>query len=288
MTIIQDHHAGHSLREIQGIQLSILLHVAEFCKRRNLKIFLFGGTLLGAVRHKGFIPWDDDIDIALKRDDYEKFLREWDGAEKNLILENKLVDPRVPHWFTKVRLLGTQVREKGNDHLDLNFGVSIDIFPLDAMACKPSISDDLLNKIFRLLTAVSMAKSGYKDFSRIYFRLLSTALTKITSYNFIVKTCRWIMTRHNEKGFTCITSYASGYGYKKHLTEQSFYDTCVKLVFEGYEFPCSSRHHEYLTQIYGETYLEIPPKSARVSHHKIVSIDIPKGVADNWNVFNKS
>ena len=137
-----------SLRVLQSIQYSILLDFSRFCNHNNLEYFLFGGTLLGAIRHGGFIPWDDDVDVAMPREDYDKFIKLWDASHPELILQNKFIDKRVGNFFTKIRLLDSEVIEKENAHLDTNKGISIDVFPLDFIPCKVSLFDKINNIIF--------------------------------------------------------------------------------------------------------------------------------------------
>ena len=122
------------LRKVQLVQLDIAKEVDRICKKHNIKYFLVGGTLIGAVRHKGFIPWDDDLDIGMLRSDYDKF---FEIAQKELYKKYEIVDwkidPYYPHPMAKVVKKGTIYREsKRRDNG--NHGIWIDIFPYDKVS----------------------------------------------------------------------------------------------------------------------------------------------------------
>src|SRR5690625_114441 len=132
------------LEEIKQIQLSILRRVAFFCKQHDIAYFLCGGTLLGAVRHKGFIPWDDDIDIMMPRPSYEKFLKEFKYEHLSLYHYKKTKNYGYP--FIKIGEDRTVLREtfiKKN----IDMGVFIDVFPIDGF---PKKEKDIQNHVKRL------------------------------------------------------------------------------------------------------------------------------------------
>ena len=119
-----------SLDEVHKLQLKLLSYFDDICKKNDLKYFLAGGTLLGAVRHKGFIPWDDDIDLAMPRDDFEKFIKLSDSLEEDY----KVL---IPSKTEKFHLVFAKLVNKYyyNDKKDLKgkYGIRIDIFPLDGL-----------------------------------------------------------------------------------------------------------------------------------------------------------
>jgi len=120
------------LKKIQNTLLEILIEVDRICRKNDIKYFLFAGTLLGAVRHKGFIPWDDDIDIAMPREDYEKFLQIVQKEPySNYFLQNVITEIEAPFLFSKFRKDDTLLLEKAVMNKNIHHGIFIDIFPLD-------------------------------------------------------------------------------------------------------------------------------------------------------------
>ena len=120
------------LRKVQEAELSILEDVKKVCEENGLTYFAIGGTNLGALRHNGFIPWDDDIDIAMMRDDYNKFLEIAPSKlPESLVVQHFSTDPNAAVYFIKVRRKGTLFVEPGRKHTKMNHGVFIDIMPFD-------------------------------------------------------------------------------------------------------------------------------------------------------------
>ena len=118
------------IEELKRIQIGILKHLDAFCNENNLKYFMCGGTLLGAVRHKGFIPWDDDIDIMMKREDYDKLIELYPKNDNsNFKLFSYELDKSFPYPFAKMDDFRTIFEEEINDSYKI--GVNIDIFPID-------------------------------------------------------------------------------------------------------------------------------------------------------------
>ena len=144
---------------IQPILMEMLIEVDRICRINNIKYTLFGGTMLGAIRHSGFIPWDDDIDIAMLRPDYEKFLK---VANENLsgeyFLQNYMTDPNNVLQFTKIRKNNTIFREKNVKDFDMHHGFYLDIFPLDKTN-PDSIKCKIHNKLYKYLHRFNLYES---------------------------------------------------------------------------------------------------------------------------------
>ena len=122
------------MNELQKCQLEILKEFIRICKDNNLQYYLVGGTCLGAVRHKGFIPWDDDIDVAMPRDDYDKFITLQDQMKKPYFIQTYKSDKNYIYNFAKVRDSSTTFVENFFACSQMNHGVWIDVFPLDGMS----------------------------------------------------------------------------------------------------------------------------------------------------------
>ena len=120
------------MTELQKAELDLLKYFIEICNKLDLKYFLVCGSALGAVKYNGFIPWDDDIDVALKRDDYEVFCSYAQNMlPSNIFLQNHNTEPGFPHIYSKLRNSDTTYIEMSAKKLDINHGIYIDIFPLD-------------------------------------------------------------------------------------------------------------------------------------------------------------
>lgn len=275
------------LRTLQGIELSILKIVSDYCDANNLNYYLIGGTMLGAARHKGFIPWDDDIDIAMNRKDYEFFIRNFElNHNEEFYLENKLNDPNIFHDFTKVRLKGTSFVEKQTKHYKSCLGISIDIFPLDKYKIKPNILDDFKYRIYKFLQLSLQYKSGYKPFP-IFIKLPLNILSNFLSVKLATYICNFFMKEYNNSHEKGLTSYASGWGYKKHLMPFDVYDNPDKIIFEGLYFSCPKNYKFYLSKVYGD-YKKLPQINKRNSHHFIDNIEITELMQKKWNYFEQS
>ena len=124
--------SNNNLRTLQLIELKILLEIKRVCETNNIKYFLIGGTLLGAVRHNGFIPWDDDIDIGMMRDEYKRFLEVFPLSKGDeYTLETTETDSGHAYLYGKVRLSGTTFQEERNKNVLENQGIWVDVFPFD-------------------------------------------------------------------------------------------------------------------------------------------------------------
>lgn len=122
--------AENHIKDLQRIELEMLLEVDRICKKYNIRYFLVAGTLLGAIRHKGFIPWDDDIDICMPVEEYRKFCKvAKTDLKKEYFLQNSDTD-FSNRWFSKVRKNNTTCIEKGYEKSKIHQGIWIDIFPL--------------------------------------------------------------------------------------------------------------------------------------------------------------
>ena len=158
------------LEQLKQIELDILKQFHQYCIKHNLRYFLTGGTLLGAVRHKGFIPWDDDIDVCMPRTDYEKFISCFSFDPLNEILQVATITSLKGYYlpFAKLMRRDTILKEKTSSHLEL--GVYIDIFPLDNMsddyetACKLFHSTSYFRKMltFKNIT-LSSSRAFWKN-----------------------------------------------------------------------------------------------------------------------------
>ncbi|MBE6573858.1 MAG: LicD family protein [Ruminococcaceae bacterium] len=259
--------------KLKTVQMEIMDVIHDLCVKHNIKYYIIGGTLLGAVRHGGFIPWDIDIDIAMPRTDYTKFkevcrteLKEGykyrdHTTNKKYYRPHALVCKENTELYAKYDL--------DNKRYD-NFGIYIDIFPLDNA---PDSQEDRNAHIKQI--------EGFKKFKR--FRIpyvYSHSLTKKLLYKFIMLLLCWypekkvnvkyhqILQKYNSIETNCLCSMSSGYPYYKQCMSRNIYGVPTLMKFESREYYAPEKPHEYLSQLYGD-YMKLPPEEKRQANFEI-------------------
>lgn len=256
------------LRALQLCELEILNEFVRVCERHNLRYFLVGGTLLGAVRHQGFIPWDDDIDVGMLREDYEKFSK---IAQVELSEQYFYQSPQTdPHYFltyNKIRKHGTQVYEERFRNSNFHKGVFIDIFPLD-FCPKPSVFCHFLFNVLAVMNYRGQVDSGedYQPYDE-WMGKIGYGVLRLFSPKLLVnvrKAVLWLSKICSGKNY--VASYSGAYGYEREVQEVDAYVNVANLSFCNESYSVSSQYLNYLTLIYGENYMDIPEISGRKSH----------------------
>ncbi len=259
------------INELQKIQLSMLKDFDAVCQRHRISYQLFSGTALGAVRHKGFIPWDDDIDVVMLREDYERF---FDSASKELDSNKYYVQREFSeHWpmfFSKLRLNGTTYIEKYHSHdARIHQGIYIDIFPCD------NLSDSrLMQKLQYIASKIVIAKSlyarGYETNSTVkkcfmqFCRILPTEPFK-----------RLCIRRNDSSSLKVHTFFGGGKKFERSIFLREWFEQSVKMRFEDSEFPVSAHYDEMLRVMYGD-YMVMPTLEQRVCKRHAAIVDINK------------
>jgi lipopolysaccharide cholinephosphotransferase len=263
---------NEQLRDIQLIELEILKEVVRVCNENGIQYFLDSGTALGAVRHQGFIPWDDDIDIGMTRENYDRFL---EIAPKQLsnkyFLQNRRTDKNTPYTFAKVRKNNTIFMEWNKRNLEMHHGIYIDIFPYDNVP-----DDDLerkeylnkcnkLNRLFVIRTTpdrdVKPAKS-LKWLGLAMVRRVMHILSKVVPLSTIENKTSELFRKYNDidtKGMTC-HSFPNGF----ILNNDDLYPI-QEIKFEDDYFNVPNNVNKVLQDLYGD-YQKLPPIDQRVGH----------------------
>lgn len=259
------------INELQKIQLSMLKDFDAVCQKHRISYQLFSGTALGAVRHKGFIPWDDDIDVVMLCEDYERF---FDSASKELDSNKYYVQREFSeHWpmfFSKLRLNGTTYIEKYHSHdARIHQGIYIDIFPCD------NLSDSrLMQKLQYIASKIVIAKSlyarGYETNSTVkkcfmqFCRILPTEPFK-----------RLCIRRNDSSSLKVHTFFGGGKKFERSIFLRGWFEQSVKMRFEDSEFPVSAHYDEMLRVMYGD-YMIMPTLEQRVCKRHAAIVDINK------------
>jgi lipopolysaccharide cholinephosphotransferase len=254
------------LRKMQLIQLEMLIEVDRICKKYDIKYCIIAGTVLGAIRHKGYIPWDDDADIAMLRPEYERFCKvcEKELDDTRFFLQTHSNTPDYRWGYGKIRRKETEFVRKGQEHMRYPTGVFIDIFPLDNVPDNVfirRIHNFACTVIRKMLWSSVGAKSDKKLLMRLFYSCLS-----LIPRDFIFSLYNGLMYVSNKKYtrlvriLTFPTPNNGYFGYYR-----KWYVELEDVEFEGHLFPGPKSYDEYLTFKYGD-YNTLPPLNQRMGH----------------------
>lgn len=260
-----------TLQRLKDTEKEILDQVVDICEKHSIEYYLAGGTLLGAIRHNGFIPWDDDIDIVMPRGEYERFAQicKQELSEK-YFLHDKNSDPLYWWAFTKVQKNGTLFVENISKNVDTHHGIWIDIFILDE--CKKN--DGFLTKLRSITafyaTSILATRRGLhekvigKGVSIVY------ALTRPFSIKFLSNLRDKILSMQNgKKGANYYASFASKYGYKRETYKKEDFYPPQKAEFCGRLYNVPNNYEKILEGVYGADYMQLPPEDQRLTHNPV-------------------
>ena len=251
--------------ELKQIQLEILKDVAAYCEEHGICYVLKYGTLLGAVRHKGYIPWDDDIDIAMPRPDYDRFVKEYGRGFYKVLEYSK--DKKYPYAFAKVVDTRTALHEPSQ--IKYPMGIYIDIFPVDGVPADLQERAVFLKKANRLAHMANLKKVSFDypvDWKhRLIHIAVKTLMLPISNRRLVA----W-QVKHTTK-YPFDTSERAGvmtirHTYSDGSSKRTCFEKRMDVEFEGCMFKAPEEYDTYLTDMYGN-YMQLPPDSKRVSHH---------------------
>lgn len=259
-----------SLAEIREFQISILDYVVEICKSNSLCFSLDSGTLIGAIRHKGYIPWDDDIDITMLRKDYNKLidiLKEKDGRYKVFCFE---VSDDYYYPFAKIVDTKTLLIENKNISIP-RLGINIDIFPQDNLPDDEEECRKFQQAVRKTRDKIMFAvmKTNIKElfvhprfvFKSVFYSIVGWKheMRKLEKY---VQKYADIETQWVEQIVSTSAMYRKG--------PRRFFDEFIEAEFEGKKYPVIKEYDAYLRNIYGD-YMQLPPEEKRVTHHDFIA-----------------
>lgn len=255
------------VEQFKPMLVDMLQFFHDFCQQHEIKYYMTGGTLLGAVRHQGFIPWDDDIDITLPRADYERLLDTFEDPTGRY----QVVSIRNPgYYLSSAKIIDTTTTMKENYDVSFEIGLFIDLFPMD------NLSDDLMvaKKMFRKLKMDRQAltiKNLVVNSKRAFYKNIILQMGKVVwspiSRAAILKTIDQKSKEfENDQMTQYVGTVATGIYGEKEIFKKQWFDQSVLLPFENHRFYAPVGYHQLLTQLYGD-YMQLPPKEKQITHH---------------------
>jgi len=261
---------SEKLKAVQAAEYEILKEFDRICKKHNLEYFLDSGTALGAVRHQGFIPWDDDIDVGMARSAYERFLQVApQELHSDYFLQTPKSDPQAPYYFTKLRTHNTEFVEWNKRHLQMHHGIYIDIFPYDNLPeKKPQAFDRKCRRLYAfwclrtIPDRVARPKQNLPWLMKAFIRRVLHILTLPVPRQWILAHMDRVFQTYNQTDTEWVTCYQFP---ETFAIKRSDLLPTSQGVFCGQSFPLPHHPTDYLTALFGN-YMQLPPESERINH----------------------
>ena len=267
-----------NIEQLHQADLEIVKEVVALCEKYGLKYYMLGGSMLGAIRHKGFIPWDDDIDLGIPREDYERFLKiAPNELSRNLKIVNYKTDETYHYYITRVLDTDSKVMESRFESEGKYTHLSIDIFPLDGTP-----NNYLLRKwyCFRLMAHRAMASLHYKDVivtknrkwkeGFILWVMLKLPTERMFNHHNQLDKCDKLLKKYSMKE-SKYTGNMMGAYKTRELIPTDWYGDNSYYEFEGIKLRGIKEYDLYLKQLYGD-YMQLPPEEKRKIHFRLVEI----------------
>ena len=265
------------LKKIHEVEVEILDEIDRVCKQYDIKYFFVGGTLLGAVRHKGFIPWDDDIDIAMLREDYNKFIKvclDDKVLSEKYFLHSSETDKNYWLPYIKVRKNTTTFCEKDLINVNTHKGIFVDIFPYDNVKYRFSIFLKIRGLVVRSIIQTIFVKKKICKFNECHNKKIVFLMQFLPS-KMLIKLRNYLMLKDNNKNAKEITAFCGAYNIIAETLKKEEIFPLQEISFEKKKYPCYKNTNYYLKKIYGD-YMTLPKKSNRKAHMPEI-VDFNKG-----------
>jgi len=273
------------IQRMRGIQLEILDEVVRICKKHDIQYFLIAGTLLGAVRNQGFIPWDDDIDIGMTRKDYDKFI---ETAKEELsdeyYMHNMVTDYSFWDIFTKIKKNNTEFLVDRTIGKNTHKGIYIDIFPFENANAISSLPIKIQSLFKVAILDWIHYRHGFKKIKELSYRFVSILFIPFSNQT-LLRMANSVMTWNRNDESEYLISYAGIYSYRKDAVARNKLLPLKKIKFEGKEYYGMNDNDDYLARLYGD-YMKLPPENERVNH-TAYNISFTNGVSRRNNKIYK-
>ncbi len=263
-----------TLRKLQLKELDTLVYFKEFCDKNNLLFYLCGGCCIGSLRTGGFIPWDDDIDILMPRDDYEKLYKLWDNDKherfKLLRTDEKIFTGNI---FTTIVDTETTCVKANQAHLDIPFGIMMDIFPIDG--CPKGKFKRTLQKLNAMIYSLFLAQIVPENHGGIMALGSKFLLSIVKSPKAREKKWRNAerrMSKYKISDCEYITELCEGVHSMQPEYPKEWFASAVYREFEGLQMPIPVGYDPYLKKAFGD-YMKLPPEDKQKPHHDMILVD---------------
>ena len=260
-----------TLEESKEIQVNILSFVDQFCRKHNIRYSLYGGTLIGAIRHKGFIPWDDDIDIILPREDYNNLINSFNDENGIYVLHSLENDINYCYPYAKIEDSRTLLKE---GVATAYMGIAIDVFPCDYVGNTKEEAIRFIKKreITRVLYLSKLVIPSNRNawYKRIFTYCLKALLTLVNTRTLAKIRSRQAQVYKERTNYIADVVLTPNYGIRE-IQPSEFFDSYVDVEFEGLRFRSIKEYDVYLRSVYGD-YMQLPPEDKRVSPHTITEM----------------
>lgn len=259
-------YTPENLRKLQLAELPALKEVDRICRKNNIKYIITAGTLLGAVRHGGFIPWDDDIDIRMLRADYEKFCKACEEQlDKKFFLQTYKTDPNFRWAYARILINGTKYLRAGHEHQKARNGIFIDIFPSDNLPEK-GFGRWECTVLSLLCRKILYSEVGMKSAAGIMKRMGFTLLNKIPK-EWAHRQMEYLSKRYRNSDTRLVRCFGWGSDTETMGFLKEWLQDTSEIEFEGIKVSCPLNYHNFLSFNFGENYMEFPPVSERKAGH---------------------
>lgn len=257
------------LSDLKELQMQVMDVIDKFCRENNIRYFITAGTLIGALRHKGYIPWDDDIDIVMLRNDYEKFIAKFQNYSERYKVYSIETDINCHYAYAKVYDNNTVFIEGHEGKRHEHIGINVDIFPLDYVTHNYDDAVRLKNKIkpyntiMMVKTIVWMDRGWGKNISLFFLKAFCSLFSFSWCVRHIDRIARTYESNTDSRYVANAVIYAKG---EREVLEREWFDSQIELPFEDRKYLAPVGADQYMRRLFGD-YMQLPPKDKQVTHH---------------------
>lgn len=261
-----------SIKEAQQLQLDAALDFHALCMKYNINYYLIAGCAIGSVRHGGFIPWDEDMDFAMMRPEYERFLEICKAELENskYFIQNYHTDKNCVVALSRFCIKNTFIETESMAHIAACKNIYFDIFPLDNVPNQIELREKQKKDLARINKFIQF-KIGYRLKSRaVWKQTIHNIIAKVLGiipFRLVIARKEKIMKRYENYNTSCVCSMASKYSYDKQTMPREYYGEPTYVKFENTQFPAPEQLELYLSHLYGD-YMKLPPIEKRKPHHE--------------------